>query len=350
MTIEQMAAFLRRHEQEKAMTNNVWRYTSKVASVETCPDVFGLDFDAIMSAPDDEKANVFMAQENRAELLRSILAGRPVDDAAMQAAFGFTASALSELRRKQDPIKKPIPRNLCVLCFDDAYKTQRTAAMPLIQELGFNATFFIAQLQKTPMGVTFEDKNVFMTWEEIRELQDAGFELANHSLHHVHGSQNMGRDFNLAQIRGMEEEFARHGLEKPVTYAYPSGISNPEVVSCARECGYKWARGNEEKGSGEGIRGMTYYDPLVDSPLAICGHGDPDFYSEELLRKRVADTPEGCIFSLTYHDVGPEHWPGPIPFTRHMEILREMDMKVISIRQLEEYIDPELAYQYTKDC
>ena len=349
MTKEQMADFLRRYDQQRAMILNVFRYGSKVSSVEACPGTFGLDFDGLMRAPDSEKAQVFMAQETRADLLRTLMAGKPVDGEVFRTAFGFSADELAELRRAQDPVKREIPRNLCVLCFDDAYKTQRTVAMPILRELGFGATFFIAELQQTPHGATFENKDVFMTWEEIAELEAAGFELGNHSLHHVHGSQDMGHDFNIAQIRGMEEEFARHGLQKPVTYAYPSGISNPQVVACARECGYKWARGNQEKGNREGIRGMTYYDPRVDSPLAICNHGDPDFYSEELLRKRIKDTPEGCVFGLTYHDLGDGHWPGPISFRRQMEILKEMDMKVIAVRDLEEYIDPEKAWQYTLD-
>ena len=158
----------------------------------------------------------------------------------------------------------------------------------------------------------------------------------------------MGRDFNLEQIRGMEAEFEAHGLKKPVTYAYPSGISNPEVVACARACGYRWGRGNQEKGK-EGIRGMTYYDPHQDSPLAICNFGDPDFYSEEFLRRRIADTPEGMIFGLTYHGVSDAEWLGPCSFRRQMEVLREMGTRVISMAQLEEFIDPEKAYQYTID-
>jgi len=344
--MEQMAAFLRRYEQDLAMTKNVFRYAGKVSSVEACPGVFGMDFAAMEAAPDSEKPNVFLAQETRAGLLRRLMAGETVEDSAMKAAFGFTAGELADCRKAMDPIRKPIPEDICVLCFDDAYKSQRTVAMPILQELGFQATFFIAEMEKAPHGATFEDKNVFMTWEEIKELQDAGFELGNHSLHHVHGSQNMGRDFNIAQIRGMEQEFARHGLDKPVTYAYPSGISNPDVVSFVRECGYKWARGNQEKGGGDGIRGMTYYDPLVDSPLAICNHGDPDFYTEEILRQRIRETPRGCIFGLTYHDVGEAGWLGPISFRRQMEILKETGRRVISIRQLEEFIDPEKAYQY----
>lgn len=348
MTKEQLVDFLRRYEQQLAATTNVFRYSSKVSSVEACPGTFGMAFDTIMSAPLSQQAELFREQETRAELLRSLMAVKPVDNELFRSMFGFSVAEVEALRKAQDPVIKDIPRNLCVLCFDDAYKTQRTVAMPILRELGFHATFFIAELQQTPHGATFENKDVFMTWDEIRELQDAGFELGNHSLHHVRGSQDMGRDFNIAEIRGMEEEFAQHGLDKPVTYAYPSGISNPEVVACARECGYLWARGNQEKGA-DGIRGMTYYDPRVDSPLAICNHGDPDFYTEEILRKRLSDIPEGCVFGLTYHDVGEAHWVAPISFRRQMEILKEADMKVISVRELSEYIDPEKAYHYTLD-
>lgn len=346
MTVENLAEFLCRYEQERSMTANVFRYAAKASSVQACPGTLGMDFESIMGAPDAEKAAVFMAQETRAEMVRGLMAGADVDDAAMEKAFGFTMTQLRTCMAERDPVRGPIPRRLCVLCFDDAYKTQYTVAMPILQELGFGATFFIAELQKTPHGATFEDKNVFMTWEQIAQLEKAGFELGNHSLHHVWGAQNMGRDFNIEQIRGMEEEFARHGLQKPVTYAYPSGISTPELVACARECGYRWGRGNQEK-DGNGIRGMTYYDPKVDSPLALCNFGDPDFYSEALLKKRIEDTPEGCIFGMTYHDVGDDHWPGPISFRRQMEILKELDMQVIAVRDLDRYIDAEKAWHYT---
>ena len=45
----------------------------------------------------------------------------------------------------------------------------------------------------------------------------------------------------------------------------------------------------------------------------------------------------------------PAHWPGPISFARQMEILKELGARVIALRDLEEYIDPEKAYRYTRD-
>ncbi|MBR1779911.1 MAG: polysaccharide deacetylase family protein [Oscillospiraceae bacterium] len=347
MKIQEMADALRRYEQEVAKTN-IFRYTNTVDRVERYPNIFGMNFEVMMSTPDEKKAEVFLAQQRRADVMRRLMTGQTVGDDEVRESFGFSLAELEACRREQEPLKKPIPSNLCVLCFDDALKSQYDVALPVLKELGFNATFFITEMQETPRDRPFEDKSVYMTWEQIKEIEDAGFELGNHSLHHVFGSQNMGRDFNLEQIRGMEAEFEAHGLKKPVTYAYPSGISNPEVVACARACGYRWGRGNQEKGK-EGIRGMTYYDPHQDSPLAICNFGDPDFYSEEFLRRRIADTPEGMIFGLTYHGVSDAEWLGPCSFRRQMEVLREMGTRVISMAQLEEFIDPEKAYQYTID-
>ena len=74
MTVEEMAAFLRQYEQAKSKTDP-FRYTSRVSSVAAFPDVFGVNFPAVMGAPDAEKAAIFLAQEQRAELVRRLMRG-----------------------------------------------------------------------------------------------------------------------------------------------------------------------------------------------------------------------------------------------------------------------------------
>lgn len=345
MKLEDVAKLIKEYKRLTASAN-IYRYTNTVPMVSEYPDVFGLNFGEILPAPLEKQAELFLAQEKRAELIRKLMIGDPVEPGAMAESFGFSEEELAAYQREHDPVKETIPKNLCVLCFDDALKSQYDIALPLLKKYGFGATFFIAEKQAGPMGPGFEDKQVYMTWEQIKEIEASGFEIGNHSLHHVFGSQKMGRDFNLEQIRGMEAEFETHGIRRPVSYAYPSGISNAQVASFARECGYLWGRGNQENGL-QGIRGMTYYDPLQDSPLAICSFGDPDFYTEEVFRKRVRETPEGMIFGLTYHGVGKGEWAGPIPFERHMQLLSELEMEVIPVRGLSRYIDPEKAFQYT---
>lgn len=347
MTVKELAAYLRGYEQACGRLD-AERYTNTVCSVGKWPDVFGMNFEKLFGTPPEHLAEAFLTQERRGDLIRRLMRGEEVTSEQLRQSFGFSAEELAELRREQDPIRAQIPDNLCVLCFDDAMKSQYTTARPVLKQFGFNATFFITEMENGPRGPGFQDKTRYMTWDEISELERDGFELGNHSLHHVFGSQNMGREFNLKQIHGMEELLRKNGLRKPVSYAYPSGICNSEVLQCARDCGYKWARGNLEKGM-DGLRGMTYYDPKLESPLAVCNFGDPDFYTEDLLLRRIHGAAPGKIFGMTYHDVGSDRWPGSCSFQRQMEILYRQNCKVISMRQLENYIDPEKAFQYTSE-
>src|SRR5690349_453764 len=62
---------------------------------------------------------------------------------------------------------KRMPERTVVLTFDDAVKSHRTLVAPLLQDLGFRATFFVTHLW---MG----DKANFMTWEEIAEIHRMG--------------------------------------------------------------------------------------------------------------------------------------------------------------------------------
>ena len=73
----------------------------------------------------------------------------------------------------------PIPDRLIVMTFDDGVKSQATFAAPLLKNYGFNATFYITE------GLNFlQDKDRYMTWEEVRQLDEAGFEIGNHTRHH----------------------------------------------------------------------------------------------------------------------------------------------------------------------
>src|SRR5579884_1381592 len=71
----------------------------------------------------------------------------------------------------------PIPDRAILLSFDDAVKSHRTFVAPLLRKLGFRATFFVTHLW---MGDTAN----FMSWREIAELHQMGFEIGNHAWTH----------------------------------------------------------------------------------------------------------------------------------------------------------------------
>ena len=57
-----------------------------------------------------------------------------------------------------------IPNRLVVLTFDDGNRSDHEFVAPLLERYGFGATFFITE------GLGFrDDKEYFLTWEEVRE-------------------------------------------------------------------------------------------------------------------------------------------------------------------------------------
>src|SRR4026208_802043 len=73
-----------------------------------------------------------------------------------------------------------VPDKLIVLTFDDSVASHYTVARPLLKRYGFGASFFITE------GFSFRtNKKDYMTWEQIRELHNDGFEIGNHTRDHL---------------------------------------------------------------------------------------------------------------------------------------------------------------------
>lgn len=344
MNVASMAELIHAYQRFCSMTDPL-RYSCTVPAIQASGGVFGMNFEKMFSLSQEEQAPWFLQQQKQADLLRRLMAGQPVSEEDFFRGFGFSLGAVQAAMRDCSPIVEPIPDKLVVLTFDDAIRDQYETALPILKRMGFHATFFIAEMPDSPRGPGFADKSRYMTWDQIHALQDEGFELGNHTKNHVFGLQDMGRDKLIAETRGMEEEFRRHGIAAPVSFAYPSGMANSDAVASLRSCGYLWGRGNCETGVC-GMRGMSVYDPMVDSPLAMPNFGDPDFYTEELMRERIALAAGGRILGLTYHSVSPGHWPGACSFPRQMELLAEEGCTVIAMRDLARYIDPRKADRF----
>jgi peptidoglycan/xylan/chitin deacetylase (PgdA/CDA1 family) len=109
---------------------------------------------------------------------------------------------------------KSIPDRLVVLTFDDSVKSQATFVAPLLKQYGFGATFFVTDDPR------FRGDR-YMTWEEIRELHQAGFEVGNHSARHVDVSKELREQF-IAYLEQLEQRCNEHGIPRPTTFCYPS--------------------------------------------------------------------------------------------------------------------------------
>jgi peptidoglycan/xylan/chitin deacetylase (PgdA/CDA1 family) len=238
--------------------------------------------------------------------------------------------------------REPVPDGLVVLTFDDSVKSHFTVARPILLKYGFGATFFITE------GFAFKtDKTNYMTWEEIRRLQDDGFEIGNHTRDHMSVTPK-SVDRLEEQLAGIDAACAAAGIPRPVSFAWPGNSICPEALPVLQARGIRFARrgGGPERPyqGGEGVA----YEPGRDHPLLIPSAGDarPDWTLDDFAAA-ISLARGGKIAVIQFHGVpeGEHPWVNTPQerFERYMKMLYKRSCRVIALRDLSRYVDPARA-------
>jgi peptidoglycan/xylan/chitin deacetylase (PgdA/CDA1 family) len=231
-------------------------------------------------------------------------------------------------------IKKAIPDKLVVLTFDDAVLSHYTIVAPLLKKYKFGATFFIAEFLKP----SFSDKTKYLSWEQIGELNKMGFEIGNHTQNHTHVNKMDSLHFTQELNYIEQKALAVHVKDQLVSFAYPGYDTAASAILMLKKKGYLFARSG----------GNRVYNPEKDLPFLI-----PSFTTANNNSKEIYDAflqaKDGKIVVLTIHGVPDDVHPWvntPLNlFEDYLKYLHANHYKVIALRDLEKYIDPEKAYQ-----
>ena len=142
----------------------------------------------------------------------------------------------------------PVPRTLAVT-FDDAYRSVFELAFPLLSRLGIPATVFVptrfagtAVAMSWPgidhwLGGRHEEELRCMSWEELGQLDKAGWEIGSHT--HTHPYLPTLDDETLTRELQESHEICSERLGKRCrSLAYPFGAYDDRVVAAARRAGY----------------------------------------------------------------------------------------------------------------
>ncbi|MEZ6045070.1 MAG: polysaccharide deacetylase family protein [Planctomycetaceae bacterium] len=167
---------------------------------------------------------------------------------------------------------EPIPDKLVILTFDDSVKSHFTIVRPLLQEYGFGATFYITE------GFNFhKDKERYLTWDEIAQMHQDGFEIGNHTRDHM-GCTKENLDRIKEQVEAINKSCAEHGIPQPVTFGYPGNAFDEGALPILAECGFQFARrGASPEYSYSKDRGKGFaYEPGRDHPLLVPSAEMPD--------------------------------------------------------------------------
>jgi peptidoglycan/xylan/chitin deacetylase (PgdA/CDA1 family) len=223
-------------------------------------------------------------------------------------------------------LKKPIPDKLVVLTFDDAPASQYAYVAPLLKEYRFGGTFFVCEFQPN-----YADSTLYMNWRQIQELDKMGFEVANHTHTHANVSKLTQSEFN-SQLTYIEDKFDSLGIPKPTNFAYPGYGLSSQALEFLEAKDYHFARAG----------GSRAYDPLRDHPYLVPSWATDETNKAEIL-KAFEQAKDGKIVILTIHGVPDiEHpWVNTPPelFREYLKYLSDNDFTVISMKELEEYID-----------
>jgi peptidoglycan/xylan/chitin deacetylase (PgdA/CDA1 family) len=122
--------------------------------------------------------------------------------------------------------QKAIPLRSVVITIDDGYRSIYDIAYPLLKEFGFTATFFV---YTDFIGAT----KLSLTWDQLREMKAAGFEVESHSVTHS--------DLSLKQ-KGESEDAYRQRITSELTRS--KAIIDRELDQNTRFLAYPYSKYN----------------------------------------------------------------------------------------------------------
>ncbi|MCC6389826.1 MAG: polysaccharide deacetylase family protein, partial [Bryobacterales bacterium] len=128
-----------------------------------------------------------------------------------------------------------VPDKLVVLTLDDAVKSHRTFVAPFLQDLGFRATFFVSHRW-------MEDREHFMTWNDIAEMHQMGFEIGNHTWTHADFSVPRNAARLAGELALVEAELRKVKVPRPALFAHTGNTFGPESLAVIRNAGIRLAR------------------------------------------------------------------------------------------------------------
>ena len=126
------------------------------------------------------------------------------------------------------------PAHAVVITFDDGWENEYRHAFPVLRRLGLTATFFVFT---APIG----RESRFVTWDQLREMRDAGMNIESHS--RTHPLLKRGVVSLTSEIAGSRRDIAQHLGESPLYFAYPFGGEDDRVIAAVKAAGFTAARG-----------------------------------------------------------------------------------------------------------
>jgi len=133
----------------------------------------------------------------------------------------------------------PLPDRAVSITIDDAYRSVYEVAFPMFRDYGFPFTVFVAT------DAVDEGLSAYMTWDQMREMSEAGATFANHGAAHRSTVERQAGDSTEQWLDAVRNDIERgkSRLEEeldplPGSFAYPYGEYTTRTANLLAELGY----------------------------------------------------------------------------------------------------------------
>lgn len=132
-----------------------------------------------------------------------------------------------------------LPDKSVVITFDDGYSSIYEEAFPMLQAYGYPFTLFLST-QPIDDGL-----NNYMSWDQIREMSDAGVIIANHMVDHPYMLEARDEESDRQRLARLREDLLRaeQRIEQETGQshrylAYPYGEYEPRIKALLEELSF----------------------------------------------------------------------------------------------------------------
>ena len=151
---------------------------------------------------------------------------------------GYHTIHLSDLMKFLN-YESAIPSKSVIITLDDGYRSIYEFAYPLLKRYGYTATLFI-------YTDFVEASRNALTWNDLRKLKAAGFEIGSHSLSHADLTKRLPSEDDQSfrsritmELINSKKILDRELKQDTQFFAYPYGNYNQNILDLLPETGYK---------------------------------------------------------------------------------------------------------------
>lgn len=139
---------------------------------------------------------------------------------------GYTTATLDDFTQHR------LKEKSVILTFDDGYVSHYTAAFPALKARGMTATFYIVT---NAVGT-----NGSLSWDQIREMQGAGMQIASHGPSH-RDLTTLSKEEQLNELVESKKTIEEKLGKTVQHFCYPSGRYSEGTLALVKSAGYETA-------------------------------------------------------------------------------------------------------------